>query len=132
MELGFVGPIFIGIIFMLLITGMWIYNATQTSQAARLAAHQLAVTGNYSEAYQIAYSHLGKTGIGLSSEEVSVYWSGDVACAQVITNMETYMPGLVKLFNPSGTNWTGKVTISRGAQTTGEYRLRSGNQSQFN
>ncbi|OPX92208.1 MAG: hypothetical protein A4E52_00074 [Pelotomaculum sp. PtaB.Bin013] len=132
MELGFIGPVFIGMVFMLLITGLWIYNATQTSQAARLAAHQLAVTGNYSEANQIAYYHLNKTGIALSTKEVSVYWSGDVACALVKADMETYMPGLVKLFNPSASNWTGKVTISREAQTTGEYRFRSGNQKYFN
>lgn len=131
-ELGLVGPIFIAMIFMLIIIGLWIYNSNQTSQAARLAAHHLAVTGKYDESQQLAYNHLNKTKVAASTREVTVYWSGDMACARAETEMETFLPGLLKLLDPSAHNWTGRVTISREAVTTGEYRFRSGNQKYFN
>lgn len=129
-EFGLVGLLFIGLILFLIILGLWLYNSTQTSQAARLAAHDLAVTGNYNEAQQMAYDHLARTSIAAKTNSVAVYWDGSAAHARVDTEMETFFPGLPKLFNPASPNWTGKVSIIREAETTGEYRFR--NPQKFN
>lgn len=131
-ELGLIGPVFCGLIAMMFITGIWIYNSSQTAQAARIAAHYLAVTGNISEAQLNAQKYINKTKMASTLKSVSVHLNGDTAYSKVIIEMETFFPGLPKLFNPSAFNWTGKVPISKEAVTTVEYRFRAGSQNKFN
>ncbi len=124
-EFALIAPIFIGLIFVLIITGLWIYNSSQTSQAARIAAHYMAVTGDMAEARDKASAHLKKTLVAAEIGQVSVYQAGDMAHGVVVTQMETFVPGLKKLFDPQGGGWTGKVTITKEAQTVREYRFRN-------
>lgn len=124
-EFALIAPIFIGLIFVLIITGLWIYNSSQTSQAARIAAHYMAVTGDMAEARDKATVHLQKTMVAAEIGQVSVCQAGDMAQSVVVTRMETFIPGLKKLFNPGDGGWTGKVTITKEAQTVREYRFRN-------
>ena len=123
-EFALIAPIFIGLIFVLIITGLWIYNSSQTSQAARIAAHYMAVTGDQSEAMDKATDHLQKTMVAAEISQVSVRPVGDTSQSLVVTRMETFIPGLKKLFNPDSGSWTGEVTITKEAQTVSEYRFR--------
>jgi len=129
--MGLVGPIFIGLVVLVIIIGLWAYNSSQTDQASRYAAYHLAITGNQGEAEQAGYNYLSKTVMGATINSVSVYWNGDVACATAETEMETYLPGLPKLFNSSSPNWLGKVTIIKEAVTTGDFQARPSNQGYF-
>lgn len=131
-EFGLIIPMFAGTIFLLIITGLWLYNSVQTSQAARIAAHHLAVTGRHDEAVQRARDFLSKRNVAAKTIDVVAYWSGDSARARAETEMETFVPALPKLFNPSAPIWTDKVTISKEALTTSEYRFRPGNSKFFN
>ena len=131
-ELGLIGPVFCGLIAMMFIIGIWIYNSSQTAQAARIAAHYLAVTGNVNEAQQNAQKYINKTKMASTVKSVSVHLNGDTAYSKVTIEMETFFPGLPKLFNSSAPNWTGKVPISKEAMTTVEYRLRTENRNKFN
>lgn len=131
-ELGLIGPVFCGLIAMMFVTGIWIYNSSQTAQAARIAAHYLAVTGNISEAQLSAQKYINKTKLASTVKNISVYRNGDTAYSKVTIEMETFFPGLPKLLNPSAPNLTGKVPISKEAMTTVEYRFRAGNQNKFN
>lgn len=131
-ELGLIGPVFCGLIAMMFIVGIWIYNSSQTAQAARIAAHYLAVTGNSNEAQLNAQKYINKTKLASRVKSISVHWNGDAAYSKVMIEMETFFPGLPKLLNSSAPNWTGKVTISKEAVTTGEYRHRPENRYKFN
>jgi len=124
-EFALIAPIFIGLIFVLIVTGLWIYNSSQTSQAARIAAHYMAVTGDANEARDKAITHLQKTTVATEIAQVSVYRAGETAQSLVVTRMETFIPGLKKLFNPKDSGWKGKVTITKEAQTVREYRFRN-------
>ncbi len=131
-EMGLLGPVFCALVAMMFITGIWIYNVSQAKQAARLAAHHLAVTGNYYEARQVAQKYISKTKLAATTKNISVYWDGEMARGNVVIEMETFFPGLPKLLNPSAPGWTGGVTISEEAVTTGEYRFRQENRELFN
>jgi len=130
-EFGLVAPVFVGLVIFLIVLGLWMYNSTQTGQAARIAAHTLAVTGSRGEAEQAAGDYLSKTIIAAKTRRISPYWDGDTACAQVETEMETYFPGLPKLFDRSSPNWTGTVTIIKEAVTASEFQFRPEYQKLF-
>ncbi|SFH34058.1 TadE-like protein [Desulfotomaculum arcticum] len=121
-EFALVAPLLIFFIFYLFILGLWIYNSSQTDQAARIAARQCAWTGNSYEAKQEARDYLQKTIVLSKIKNIEVMNKGANASSKVTIEMETFLPGLKKLLDGSG--WTGKVTIKKEATTVSEYRFR--------
>lgn len=124
-ESGLVAPLFIGFILYLTMLGFWIYNASQTGQAARIAARHCAVTGNAYEAREKATEYLEKTVLLSEIKQITVHNNGDVSRSRVAVEMETFFPGLKKLLDKDGgSGWTGKVSIVKEATTVREYRFR--------
>lgn len=123
-EFALVAPLFLGLVLFLIVLGFWIYNSSQTAQAARLAAYYAAWTNDCPEAERKAYELLEKSLVAAEIEQVSAYASGDTARSRVVVKMETFFPGLKKLFAPGEPGWTGRVTIEKEASTAREYRHR--------
>jgi Flp pilus assembly protein TadG len=133
LEFAVCGVMFVGFIMGLIVISLWIYNATQVSQAARIAAHNLAVTNDYSESLDMAKRYLNKTLVSCSSMNVDLYGSQDKSYGVAQAEMSPLFPGFQKLLDPKGTSTIdGRIRIRREAFTAREYRFRPGNQQYFN
>lgn len=121
-EFAMVFCVYMAVILMLLIHGLWLYNNFQAERAARHAAVYLAATNNPTRAEAVARDYLNKTQVISAIKDISAYWSGSTPVARVNTEMQTFFPGLPKLLNPKGPNWVGKVPIVKEATTPGEHQ----------
>lgn len=130
LEFTLVFNLYMAIILMLIIHGLWLYNNFQADRAARQAAYYLGTTNNGSIAEDVAVEYLSKTQIATTVKDVSVYWSGRNAAARVHVDMKTFFPGIPKLLNPKNANWVGSVPIVKEAISPGEYHHT--NSSEYN
>ncbi|RKO65711.1 TadE/TadG family type IV pilus assembly protein [Desulfofundulus salinus] len=122
-EFGLVAPLFITLIVFLLVFGLWLYNSSVAAQAARMAAHHLAVTGDARESRDQAIKHLRTASIAIDGMDVIVWRDGDTARAQASLSMKNFYPGLPKLLGGGG--WNGPIKIQRKAGCVIEYRFRN-------
>ncbi|NHM26969.1 pilus assembly protein [Desulfofundulus sp. TPOSR] len=127
-EFGLVAPLFVAMVIFLLVLGLWLYNSSVAAQAARLAAHHLAVTGDARESRDQALRHLRTVSIATEGMDVAVWRDGDTARAQANLSMKNFYPGLPKLLGGGG--WNGPIKIQRKVGCVIEYRFR--NPSEFN
>lgn len=133
LEFAVCGFLFIGVVLGLLVLGLWIYNVSQVKQAARIAAYNIAVTGDQAESRHAAMKYLDKTLIACPSANVTVYGSRDKGCATAEAEMHSLFPGFQKLIEPGGkSDINGRIKIRKEAFMVREYRFRPGNRKYFN
>ena len=124
-EFAICGTLFVGIVLAMLVVSIWLYNASQVSQAARLAAYHVSVTNNPSAARQEALEYLDKTLIACSNITVSVGTSGQMAYGTARTEMDSLFPGIQKIIDPAGRRTIGgKIRIEKEAESVREERFR--------
>ena len=121
-EFALVFYLYMAVIFMFLIHGLWLYNSFQTDRAARQAAYYYGTTGNAAKAKNAAVNYLDKTQVATTVKDISVYWSGRNASARVRVDMQTFFPGIPKLLNPKASAWSDSITISKEAISPGEHQ----------
>lgn len=78
LEFAICGIMFIGLIFGMVVMGLWMYNVSQVKQAARIAAYNVALTGNPSEAQSLAQTYLNKAVVACPSQNAVAYSSQDL------------------------------------------------------
>ncbi|WP_031516875.1 TadE/TadG family type IV pilus assembly protein [Desulfofalx alkaliphila] len=122
-EFALVFCIYLAVLCIFLIHGLWLYNSYQTDRAARHAVVYLATTNNSSQAENIARNHLNNTMVASQIKDVRVYWNGQQPTARVSTEMATFFPGVTKMLDPSSPKWSGKVTITKEAVAPGEHKF---------
>lgn len=122
LEFALVFNLYMAVILMLIIHGLWLYNNFQADRAARQAAYYFGTTNNGPMAEDIAVKYLSKTQVATTVKDVSVYWSGQNAAAQVRVDMKTFFPGIPKLLSPKSANWVGSVPIVKEAISPGEHQ----------
>jgi hypothetical protein len=127
-EFALVFYLYMAIIAMLIIHGLWLYNITQTERAARHAAVYLGTTNDVDKAEEVANEYLEKTLVLTRVENISVYWNGDSPAAQVHTAMKTFFPGISKLLNPENPGWVDEVQIEKVVTAPGEHRITHSNE----
>lgn len=124
-EFAICGTMFVGIVLAMMVVGLWIYNATQVSQAARLAAYHVSVTNNPGAARQEALDYLNRTLIACNNISVSAGSSGQSGYGIAKTDMNPLFPGLQKVIDPTGKRTiNGKIKIEKEATAAREERFR--------
>lgn len=132
-EFAICGIMFIGFVMGMVVMGIWIYNTSQVSQAARIAAHNVAVTNDLAEAQNLAMEYLNKTLIACPTKGVLAYSTEDNASGVAEAYMTPLFPGFEKLVDPRGESTiNGRIHIKKEATRVREYRYRPGSQQQFN
>jgi len=96
LEFSICGIIFIGITFGMIVMGIWMYNVSQVKQASRIAAHNIAVTGNPTEARDKAMKYLDKTLLACPNKEIEVYGDHEKGYGAVEAEMNPLFPGLIR------------------------------------
>lgn len=132
-EFAICGIMFIGFVMGMIVMGIWIYNTSQVSQAARIAAHNVAVTNNLDEAQNQAMAYLNKTLIACPTKGALAYSTSENACGVAEAYMTPLFPGFQKLIDPRGKSTIdGRIHIKKEATRVREFRYRPGSQQQFN
>jgi len=133
LEFALCGIMFIGFIFGMVVTGLWMYNASHVKQAARIAAHNIAVTGDPVQSQDMALKYLNKTLVACPGKEVSVYSDQDSGYCVAEAQMNPLFPGFQKLIDPRGTSTINSmIQIRREAVAVREFWQRPENQSKYN
>lgn len=133
LEFAVCGVVFTGIFMGMVVIGIWMYNVSQAGQAARIAAHHVAVTGDEAESRARAKSYLDKTAIACRNREVTVYSDRETGYGLVKIEMNPLFPGLQKLVGiREGPAANGMIPIRKEAAATREFRLRPENRRFFN
>lgn len=133
LEFAICGIIFIGFVFGMVMMGLWMYNVSHVKQAARIAAHNISVTGDPAESRERAMKYLNKTLVACPSKEVAVYGDQDSGYGAAEAQMNPLFPGFQKLIDPKGTSTiNGMIQIRREAVAVREFWLRPENQGKFN
>ncbi|MCL4442051.1 MAG: pilus assembly protein [Firmicutes bacterium] len=126
-EFAFGGIFFIGFVLGMIVIGIWIYNASQVSQAARIAAHNVAVTNNPAESQNMALKYLNNTLIACPVKGAAAYSTTENGCGVAEAYMSPLFPGFHKLLDPRGKSTTdGRIHIRKEASRVLEYRFRPG------
>ena len=124
-EFAVAGIIFIGFVLGIIVIGTWIYNVSQVSQAARIAAHNVAVTNNASESEEIAYRYLDKMAIACPVKGVTASKSPGNGYSVAEAYMNPLFPGFQKLIDPLGRSTiNGRIHIRKEATRVLENRFR--------
>jgi len=121
-EFSLVFYLYLAIVFMLIVHGLWLYNNFQAERAARHGAVYLGTTNNPAQAQLIARDYLGRTQVVSSTRDVRVFWAGDVPVCRVEIEMTTFFPGIPLLFNRDNPAWSDKISIVKEAVATGEHK----------
>jgi hypothetical protein len=132
LEFAVCGIMFTAFVMALLVLGLWIYNVSHVSQAARIAAHNIALTGNAAESRHAALTYLDRTLVACPVRNVSAYSYQEAGCGVAEAEMHPFFPGVQKLANPGGTAGSGRIYIRKEAVTVLEYRFRPGSRQYFN
>lgn len=126
-EFAVCGIMFIGFVMGIIVMGIWIYNFSQVSQAARIAAHNVGVTDNAAESQDMALNYLNKALIACPTRGAVAYSTAENGYGVAEAYMEPLFPGFQKLIDPFGSsNVNGKIHIRKEAVRTREYMLRIG------
>lgn len=126
-EFAFAGIMFIGFVFGIIVTGTWIYNVSQVSQAARIAAHNIAVTNNENESEEMALKYLNKMLIACPFKGTSAFKTSANGYGVAEAYMNPLFPGFQKLIDPFGSSTiNGRIHIRREATRVLENRFRAG------
>lgn len=132
-EFAICGIMFVGVVLGMIVTGIWIYNASKVSQAARIAAYNVAWTNNAAEAQSQAMTYLNKTLIACPSRGAVAYSDAENGFGVAEAYMNPLFPGFQKLIDPRGASTiNGTIHIKREAERVREYRFRPSNRQQFN
>lgn len=127
------GIMFIGLIFGMVVMGLCMYNVSQVKQAARIAAYNVALTGNPSEAQSLAQTYLNKSVVACPSQKAVAYSSQELGYGVAEVEMNPLFPGFQKIIDPGGTSTiNGRIQIRKEAVTILEHRLRQSNRHQYN
>jgi len=133
LEFALCGIMFIGLIFGMAVLSLWMYNVSQVKQAARIAAYNVARTGNPSEAQSLAQTYLNKSVVACPSQKAVAYSSQELGYGVAEVEMSPLFPGFQKLIDPRGTSTiNGRIQIRKEAVTVLEHRLRQSNRGQYN
>ena len=133
LEFAMCGIMFIGLILGMVVMGLLIYNVSQVNQAARIAAYNVALTGDAGEARGLAQDYLNKSVVACPYSNVLVYSSGDLGYGVAEVEMSPLFPGFQRLIHPGGTAaGNGRIQIRKEAVTVLEHRLRQSNRGQYN
>jgi Flp pilus assembly protein TadG len=126
-EFAMGGILFTGFVMGIIVMGLWIYNVSQVSQAARIAAHNVAVTGNAAESQKMAMKYLDSALIACPARGARAYRTTEKGFGVVEAYMEPLFPGFQKLMDPQGkSTLNGKILIRKEASRVLEYRFRPG------
>lgn len=126
-EFAVCGIMFVGFVLGLIVFGIWIYNTSQVSQAARVAAYNAATTNNSGEAQQLAMTYLNKTLIACPTKGAIAYANTEDGYGVAEAYMTPMFPGFQKLIDPMGTSTiNGTIHIRKEAVKTREYRYGAG------
>lgn len=124
-EFAICGTLFIGIILMMIVVSLWIYNAAQVEQAARLAAYHVSVTNNPGIARQEALAYMNKTLVACSGITATASVSGQLGHGVAQAQMNPLFPGVHLIIDPGSKAKTeGTIKIQKGATATREERYR--------
>ncbi len=133
LEFALCGMLFIGFIMIMTVLGLWMYNTSHVSQAARIAALNMSVTNNPAEAQNKALTYLNKTLIACSNKSVTVYSDADSGYGIAQAGMKPLFPGVQKLIAPKGTSSIGgAVLIRKEATAPRAHRFRPENRQFYN
>ncbi|KJS64246.1 MAG: hypothetical protein JL50_21580 [Peptococcaceae bacterium BICA1-7] len=124
-EFAVAGIIFIGFVLGIIVIGIWIYNVSQVSQAARIAAHNVAVTNNAGESEEMALKYLNKMVIACPEKGVRASKSSGNGYSVAEAYMNPLFPGFQKLIDPLGKSTiNGRIHIRKEATRVLENRFR--------
>lgn len=124
-EFAVCGIMFVGFVMGMIVIGIWIYNVSQVNQAARLAAHNVAVTGNVEESEELAVAYLQKTLIACPTKGALAVNKGENGYGAAEAYMDSLFPGFERLINPGGTSVVkGTIHIRKEATKVSEARFR--------
>ena len=124
-EFAICGTLFVGIVVGMMVMGLWIYNASQVSQAARLAAYNVSVTNKPAEARDEALRYMNKTLVACSQKVVFVNSNSQAGYGVAEAAMDPLFPGFQKIIDPKGNRTIdGKITIRKEATATREKRFK--------
>lgn len=125
LEFALCGTLFVGIILIMIVVSLWIYNAAQVEQAARLAAYHVSITNNPAVARQEAVDYLNKTLVACSGITVTASVSRQLGHGIAQAQMEPLFPGLQRIVDPGGNSTLeGKIKIEKEATAVREERYR--------
>jgi len=126
-EFAICGLLFIGFVLGMIVIGIWMYNASHVSQAARIAAHNIAVTNNSVESQNMAMEYLNKSLIACPTKGALAYATSTDGFGIAEAYMDPLFPGFQKLIDPRGNSTiNGQIHIRREASRVREYRFRPG------
>lgn len=127
LEFAICGIMFVGFVLGMIVIGIWIYNVSQVNQAARIAAHNVAVTNNSSESKKMAMEYLNKTLIACPTKGAAASNDGEKGCGVAEAYMSPLFPGFEKLIDPGATSAIrGAIHIRKEATRVSELRFRPG------
>ncbi len=125
LEFSISGTLFIAIILGTTMIGLWIYNTSQVSQAARLSAYKMSVTNNQSFAKEEALNYMNKTLVACKNLTVDIDNSGQISYSRVRVLMDPIFPSLYKLIIPQDNYYfEGSIKIEKEAMSVREERFR--------
>lgn len=133
LEFAVCGILFIGFVMGMVVMGLWMYNTSQVKQAARLAAINVATTGNVAESRDVAIGYMKKTLIACPVKNAETFSDQDDGYGVAEAEMNPLFPGFQKLIDPLGRSTiNGRIHIRKEAMTVREYRFRPDNRDEFN
>lgn len=133
LEFAICGLLFIGFILGMVVISLWMYNVSQVKQAARIAAYNVAMTGNQTEAGIQAFEYLNRSLVACPVKGAQAYSSDDNGYGVAVAEMEPLFPGFQRIIDPKGASTiNGRIQIRKEAVTVRAHRLRSENRDQYN
>lgn len=124
LEFSICGIMFLGIVFGMFVFSIYMYNVANVKQAARIGAHEMAVSSNGSEAVKLANDYLDRTLIACPKKNVVAYGKYDKGYGSVDVEMYSMFPYFNVMLNPKGKKLEDNIKISKEAYLVREQRFR--------
>lgn len=133
LEFAICGILFIGFVLGMVVMGLWIYNASQVKQAARIAAFNVSVTDDPAEAGRKAMSYMNKTLVACPVKNVEAYGSQENGYGVAVVQMNPLFPGFGRLIDPGGASIiNGRILIRKEAVSARAHRFRTESRGEYN